>query len=159
MKLCTKCDTKKPPDDFFKSATKRDGRQSWCKVCAGKHDKARASQPARRAARAADQRARVAADPEKWRRYQRDRTLRTKYGITIEEYEARLAAQDGHCAICPRTPTDDAPLVVDHDHATGLVRGLLCHNCNSGIGMLGDDLATVRSAAWYLAQTQTEESR
>lgn len=50
-------------------------------------------------------------------------------GIDDEGYAALLAAQDGHCALCPNTPKTRR-LNVDHDHATGAVRGLLCHRCN-----------------------------
>lgn len=48
------------------------------------------------------------------------------------EYEAMLAAQDGHCALCPATPKTRR-LHVDHDHKTGAVRGLLCYRCNNAL--------------------------
>lgn len=50
-------------------------------------------------------------------------------GVSDERYEELLAAQGGHCALCPSTPKTRR-LNVDHDHATGAVRGLLCHRCN-----------------------------
>lgn len=50
-------------------------------------------------------------------------------GVSDEQYERLLAAQDGHCALCPSVPKTRR-LHVDHDHATGRVRGLLCHRCN-----------------------------
>lgn len=53
-------------------------------------------------------------------------------GVTDAEYERMLAAQDGHCALCPSTPKTRR-LHVDHDHKTGRVRGLLCHRCNRGL--------------------------
>jgi hypothetical protein len=53
-------------------------------------------------------------------------------GVTDTEYARRLAEQDGHCAICPSTPKVRR-LHVDHDHATGEVRGLLCHRCNRAL--------------------------
>jgi Recombination endonuclease VII len=88
--------------------------------------------------------------------------LLRRFGITLDEYNAMLARQGGVCAICGEPPTSPrnrrkgaqrtfkARLVVDHDHATGKVRGLLCGTCNTGIGSLKDDAATVRAALDYL---------
>lgn len=53
-------------------------------------------------------------------------------GVTDADYAALLEAQDGHCALCPSTPKTRR-LHVDHDHATGKVRGLLCHRCNRAL--------------------------
>jgi hypothetical protein len=62
-----------------------------------------------------------------------------------------LEAQNGSCAICHRSPRKRC-LVVDHDHATGRVRGLLCTNCNHrGLGAFGDSHEVVQRAADYLA--------
>lgn len=75
------------------------------------------------------------------------------YGITPEQYDEMLAAQGGHCAICPRTQQSNVGkrrLAVDHCHKTGRVRGLLCHRCNLAVGYLGDDAGVTRSAARYL---------
>lgn len=91
-----------------------------------------------------------------------DGHLRRNFGITLADYNAMLDRQGGVCAICGGPPTDRrnrrrgkqlvfvARLVVDHDHDTGRVRGLLCGACNSAIGFLKDDPATVRSALAYL---------
>ncbi len=98
-------------------------------------------------------RARRARDPERSRAADLRGNLR-QYGLTIETYEAMVLSQNGVCAICGRPPSmrnrNDCRLHVDHDHATGAVRGLLCLNCNRGLGMLGDDLSRVQSAANYL---------
>jgi hypothetical protein len=72
--------------------------------------------------------------------------LRRKYGLTEAERDAMIASQRGLCAIC----LDALPVHVDHCHKTGRVRGVLCFNCNSAIGKLGDDPDAVRRAAAYL---------
>ena len=75
------------------------------------------------------------------------------YGLTVEAYEALLAAQGGVCAICRRPPAADGRqkrLHVDHDHATDAVRGLLCSNCNTALGLLDDDVDRIAAAIFYL---------
>jgi hypothetical protein len=82
--------------------------------------------------------------------------LKRRLGMTTEQYDAMLAAQDGTCAICGRPETmihrvGRVPrLAVDHDHKTGVVRGLLCGNCNHGLGKFQDDPARLRAAADYI---------
>lgn len=75
-----------------------------------------------------------------------------KYGLSKTDYEQLLASQNGACASCGRKlfRTGPGAAVVDHDHKTGLVRGLLCHRCNTGIGMLGDTAQGVFRAYEYL---------
>jgi hypothetical protein len=75
-------------------------------------------------------------------------TLWLKYGLTIKQYEAMLEEQGNRCAICHRA--SDKPLCVDHNHATGKVRGLLCWHCNIALGKLQDDPEVVRAALDYL---------
>jgi hypothetical protein len=88
-------------------------------------------------------------NPERYR----ERIL-GKYGLTLVEYNALLAAQGGGCAICKATksggPTSDR-LNVDHDHDTRRVRGLLCHKCNVGLGHFRD-IQVLHAAIAYLLQ-------
>jgi hypothetical protein len=73
--------------------------------------------------------------------------LKRKYGITREEYEARYNNNEGCCEIC----NDWCEiLVVDHNHTTNEVRGLLCHTCNSGIGMFKESLEVINRAKKYM---------
>lgn len=72
-----------------------------------------------------------------------------RYGITQQQFDALLLQQNNGCAICGRGFGDKTPHV-DHDHATGKVRGLLCKSCNTAIGLLGDSEEGVRLALSYL---------
>ena len=85
--------------------------------------------------------------------YMRPRKRLNRYGLTHEQFEVMLEAQDGRCAIC-RTDTPKGSggfhWCVDHDHVTGQVRGILCGHCNQGIGMLQDDPDVIAGAAWYV---------
>ena len=82
--------------------------------------------------------------------------LRSKYGITIADFDAMKAAQGGLCAICEKAPTRKNPwgaepnLYVDHDHRTGKVRGLLCSACNTAVGQMHDSTIILRKAIAYL---------
>ena len=70
-----------------------------------------------------------------------------KHGLDSGEIDRMLVAQRGVCAICSKKPTD---LVLDHDHATGKVRGLLCRLCNSLLGMCNDDVDVMKRAIDYV---------
>ena len=72
------------------------------------------------------------------------------YGVTPERFADMLAEQDERCAICRKTFKDARDTHIDHDHATGAVRDLLCGNCNPGLGKFLDDPALLRAAADYL---------
>lgn len=79
--------------------------------------------------------------------------IQKAYGISTRQYNAILAAQGGVCAICGRRPSKRR-LAVDHDHHTGVVRGLLCasgdYGCNKGLGYFNDDVEILRRAVAYL---------
>lgn len=61
-----------------------------------------------------------------------------------------LSIQDNKCAICDKPPKDGKRLFIDHNHLTGDVRGLLCVECNTGLGMFGDRLEVLQKAIEYL---------
>lgn len=76
--------------------------------------------------------------------------IRAKYGLTGEEWDALVLKQEGRCAICLAEHGD---LHVDHDHSDGRVRGLLCTQCNNGLGRFEDDTVRLRAAAMYIIQS------
>lgn len=79
----------------------------------------------------------------------RDAYLRRTYNISEEDYDKMLVFQEGGCAVCSR-PGASRRLHVDHDHGTGLVRGLLCFQCNALLIRRGITPARFRKAAVYL---------
>lgn len=94
------------------------------------------------------------ANTQRWKDANRQRlreyNLVRLYKITLAEYDALLAAQGGVCAICEGPPAVRDNFHVDHEHATGVVRGLLCHHCNIAIGGLKDSPELLEKAAAYL---------
>ncbi len=104
--------------------------------------------------------ARQKNNPELYKKRARRKSLKKNYGITPEDYDKMLAHQQGRCAICKRLPTGKRPvLFVDHDHKAEsavtkcVIRGLLCHQCNIGIGNFDDSPEFLRAAAEYLRPT------
>lgn len=95
-----------------------------------------------------------AKHPRDSRRHKRNYHLRKMFGITTDDEQRILAEQGGVCAICgrpvPVLGERGASGHVDHDHATGRVRGILCFSCNAGLGLFRDDISRLRSAIAYL---------
>jgi hypothetical protein len=84
--------------------------------------------------------------------------LKRKFGLTPAEYEAKLAAQGGACALCGRHPGPGRQLDIDHDHTSGAVRGLICNTCNQGLGQFRDDPIRLAHAAAYLLHWESPEN-
>lgn len=98
------------------------------------------------------QQERAKADPNYWRA----KSIKKRYGITIEEFEQLLKAQENRCAIC-RTPADQIKRkCIDHCHRTGKVRGILCQGCNVAIAHLRDDPLIALRASEYLSRHNGE---
>jgi hypothetical protein len=121
-KRCATCKRWKPLPEFRAVARTADGLDSRCITCA------------------------------------HDLSIRKLYGIRADQYAVLLEAQGGGCAICGGSNESGRAMAVDHDHACcpgsracgNCVRGLLCSNCNMGIGLLKDSPDLMRSAASYL---------
>lgn len=140
MKTCRECRASKPLEEFPLQPGGRDGRHPLCKPC-------RAAQERQRYARQRDQLlAQMRTDPARKRRTRR-RTLERKYGLSWHDYQTLVVAQRSCCAICDLRVVQ---LVVDHDHQSGRVRGLLCVTCNIALGQFGDDANRCLTAAAYL---------
>lgn len=75
--------------------------------------------------------------------------LGRKYGMSIDDFDGMWASQDGVCVTCSAS-LDDVKACVDHDHYTGRVRGILCHNCNVSAGLLKDSSHIAASLSEYL---------
>jgi len=83
---------------------------------------------------------------KEWLKNNRLRVVARQYGMTDKDIAAMLERQDNACAVCRKA----APLMVDHCHATGRVRGLLCRRCNSALGWVNDDPEILRGLIAYL---------
>lgn len=131
-KRCPKCSEVKDVDLFYRSKTAKDNCSSYCKKC----------QNLRSTSYARNNKDKIPTTGY---------SLRTRYGITSADYEELLKAQDYKCAICEREQCKTGRnFAVDHNHETNKIRGLLCSNCNVGIGNLKDSIPLLRKSIDYL---------
>ena len=142
-KICSLCKIEKPLEEFHNSSKSKDGKKSSCKSCRNE-------------------------DSRKWNSKNKQRKAETarwwskknKYGITKDDYISLLTKQQGCCAICNSKSEDNmhGHLYVDHCHKTGVVRGLLCYDCNTLLGMSKDSPEVLLSAINYLKEVNMEGS-
>lgn len=91
---------------------------------------------------------------------QKDTRLRSRYGLSLDDYNELMEGQERKCAICLRQETivdregNTRQLIIDHNHVTGERRGLLCHSCNTMLGRARDDITVLESAIDYLEITR-----
>lgn len=141
LRICRKCGKKKALSEFgqYKSARDRKYvRRFSCLDCERKRAR------------------------EYWNKHSMGRQknkLRFHYGMSVEEYTAKLLKQNGVCAICGKPETRITKgtlnsLCVDHSHKTNLIRGLLCSKCNSMLGFVDEDVKVLQSAIRYLKSYQ-----
>jgi hypothetical protein len=128
-KFCKTCTLIKPFSEFYTHKNSKDGHINHCKTCISEKRK-----------------------KEYCSEKTRSHNLKSKYKINLEIYEEMLIAQNYRCAICNTTDPGDyhQNFCVDHDHNTGKIRGLLCHNCNSALGNFHDNISTLTNAILYL---------
>ena len=183
-RICTSCKREKSLDDFHGHHNKTDGKRSECKACVCEKKRVYYQNNKDRAKER--QRGYIANNPERMRKIRRkhydknresiigkakiryngnpekfkgdSRKMRlSSYGLTIDQYNAMNIKQAGRCAICAGPPVHHKRLSVDHDHGTGRVRGLLCTECNSGLGFFKDNVLILERAVQYLKRPRTNQ--
>ena len=146
-KVCKKCGVEKSHDEFYKEKRVKDGLQARCIQCCK-----------------ADAKAVFEANPEPYRERAREaydyaerraRMLKREYGMEPDDYTDLFDKQNGCCAICSAKESGHnvtEHLLVDHDHSTNKVRGLLCSSCNLMLGKAQDSIDILSHAITYLKQ-------
>lgn len=143
-KICSKCNEDQPLSSYHKNKDSPDGHQSVCKECK-KHYRKHYYH------REVDK---WTTQSKEWYENNKERKSLTSkkkhvnsyFGITVEEYDAYF--KDACCGICDATER----LVLDHCHNTGVIRGVLCNTCNSGIGMLKDNPELLKKGIEWLTK-------
>lgn len=145
MKKCCTCKKGKPLSDFHADSTSKDKKAHRCKECAcfwSRFHHAR----------------RMKEEPE-YKKQKRAAYIKNQHGISLQEYENRVAQQKYACAICGvKLSTDGHNTHLDHCHKTGNLRAILCTNCNRGLGHFQDSPDLLEIAAKYLrAHNRTDD--
>jgi hypothetical protein len=131
---CNKCGLGKPLRDFSFRSTRLQYNPT-CKVC-----------------RNASHKKRRKDNPDKAKRDRIKLSVKRKFNLTLNDYDVLYLEQGGKCAICGTHQKNLVrTLAVDHDHNTGKVRGLLCQPCNTGIGLLKENVQVLENAIKYLS--------
>jgi hypothetical protein len=146
-KRCPRCGETKPISEFRQEPSRPRGLASYCRSCEPAVRRERYL--ARRQAHNDYARRYQQERPERRSEYSRRHALKKLYGITPEQWARMYEEQDGRCLICGNSPKRKR-LHVDHCHETGVVRGLLCSACNSGIALMRHDSELLIKAIAYL---------
>ena len=139
MKQCTKCGEVKPLEQFSNHIRHKDGKRFRCKSCESVDQKEAKKK-------------RLEADFAGTRMRERQHNLKRMFDMSLEQYDLKLQAQNGVCAICGSLCKSGKRLAVDHNHTTGKIRDLLCGNCNGGLGKFLDNPELLLKAADYLKE-------
>jgi len=131
MKRCRDCGELKALDEFPRNKNSKDGRHTYCKPC---HN-----------ARGKETYTRLYGGTRHYH-------LLRRYGISATDVDELVKQQGGVCPLCGR----ENPEHVDHDHDTGRVRGVLCFNCNGGLGQFRDSIDALENAVSYLVRADPE---
>lgn len=172
-KICTWCHKEQPLESFHKAKGYRGGRRTWCKNCCHEKNKVKKATAEYKAQQRDYSRRTRENFAEREKRRLRMKTWRAnnvervraaniaRYGLTFEAFNELLVAQHGCCKICGLKlvpmggPQKNEKAHIDHCHATGTVRGLLCGQCNIMLGAAKDRVEVLLAAAEYLYVNQT----
>lgn len=155
LRTCKTCKAETPIEDF----TKANGRYTYmCKLCKNKlnkfyREKVKAKDPetyyTKSRAYRKNKRAVLKRDnPDLLKAMDKNRTLKTDFGITLDDFYKMMEDQNGLCKICNKP--SPFTLAVDHCHNTGIIRGLLCINCNRALGLISEEKQTLLNMVEYL---------
>jgi hypothetical protein len=137
MKRCAQCKIKKNLEEFYNNPSAgKMGKGPYCKSCAKLRSKLW-----------------KANNKDKVKIHKRRGRLKKVHNLSMEDYIILLNNQNGCCAICGNKESKHSispQLYVDHCHKTNVIRGLLCHSCNVGIGLFKDNISILESAIKYL---------
>ncbi len=160
-KTCGKCKVEQPISNFFRNKRSKDGLRWDCKSCNSTYTNScyktnlsfREKAKARAKTYYSNNKEQVIKRLHGDRIVRKDRILKHKYGVGIEVYNTMLKNQDFRCKVCNvESSKGNRSLCIDHNHTTGKVRGLLCHNCNVALGLVREKIEVLNGLIKYLEE-------
>ena len=151
MKTCKGCNETKDLKEFYVAKKNKNGSvlyKNFCKVCQVEKDKARYHSLPKEVKQKRSKENREKLGFEYFKNYK----LQREYGISLSEYNILLDNQDNKCYICNNKFNDTSDTRVDHNHETGQVRKILCHNCNVLIGHSKENVQILHNAIKYIEE-------
>jgi hypothetical protein len=144
MKRCSKCKIEKESSEFAKDNGKKDKLRSICKQCDGERYKQ--NEEKMKANSKIYYQNNYKNNPEK----RKSKSLKYNYNMTWEIYNQMLIKQNNKCKICNNEFKNARDTHIDHCHTSLKVRGILCNNCNTAIGLFKEDVNNLKNAITYL---------
>ncbi len=147
-KKCSLCALIKEHSEFHRDSKNLYGRglAYYCKSCANRKSRENHAK-------------RVLQNDTEYKRTKRDSYYKNKHGITLDDFENRLKIQQNLCAICKVSLSSAGTHThLDHDHDTNELRGILCTNCNRGLGHFKDSESNLMAAIKYLQAHKSDGS-
>lgn len=177
LRICTKCKRELPPttEYFHKQKRGKYGLSSWCKECKSKHNKTKTNkykeyntkhsisfEGTKKCSKCKEIKSKTEFSISRMNKNglvyncklcERKRILLKRHNITEDQYKSILYKQNNKCLICCNEFTDDKMNKhIDHNHKTDNIRGILCENCNRGLGMFKDNIEYLQNAIKYLME-------
>lgn len=134
MKICRKCQIEKPLSDYHNLTKSKDGKRNICKSCISLSQKQHF---------------------QKHHGKIKDKNLKRVYGISLQQFNEMLEKQDRKCGICENDLDGKLLTHIDHCHTTGKIRAILCHYCNTGLGLFKESPDLLAKATKYLKKHAT----
>lgn len=180
LKECKNCKENKPKSEYYKNKLSKDRLQYVCKSCwLNKCKKFRADNPdtikntnrnqylKKREERIEKANAYQKAHPEQRKRNRanfikrnprrmRELDIKRKYGISLEFYDSMILKQNNKCLIC-KTSLESIKKCIDHDHLTLRIRGILCSRCNTSLGLLKENITTLKNMIKYIVNNHPKQ--
>lgn len=130
-KKCPKCGLNKERSEYWNDVSRPDKITAYCKMCKEQITNTH-----------------VSKNIEYYKKSRTTKNIQNKYNLSVKDFEKMLKQQNYECKICKKSLKKYS--AIDHNHQTGVIRGVLCRKCNVGLGFFKDNIKNIKNAIKYL---------